>query len=84
MAVMLVKGLAYLLAGAVLVWTADMPRWATYTVGCWCGANAMGYLVAWAIARVDALKAQQQFQSAARATVLDFMTRRQAHGKTTH
>lgn len=81
MALTLVKGIAYLAAGAVLVWVATLPDWATYAVGCWCGANAMGYLVAWAMARVDALKAQQVADATAKAHVLDFMAR---HGKTTH
>jgi len=81
MALTLVKGMAYLAAGALLVWVAALPAWATYAVGCWCGANAMGYLVAWAMARVDALKAQQLADATAKANVLEFMAR---HGKTTH
>jgi bacteriorhodopsin len=84
MAVMLIKGVVYLVCGIVLVMTAELPRWATYAVGCWCGANAMGYLVGWAMARVEVLKAQTEKDASTRAVILDFMTRRHPDGPTTH
>jgi len=79
MAVRLVKAVAYLVAGAVLVWAAGLPAWASYLVGCWCGANAMGYLVSWAMARVQ----ESQEADRIKATVVDFVSRR-SYGKTTH
>jgi len=79
MAVKLIKGLAYLLAGAVLVWAAGLPVWASYLVGCWCGGNAMGYLVSWAMEKVSHAREVEQ----TKARVLAFVARSE-HGTTTH
>jgi len=85
MALRLGKGLAYLAAGAVLVWAAGLPVWASYLVGCWCGANAMGYLVSWAMATLAVRQQAQRDAAVAQATVVDFLTRKaQQHGTTTH
>jgi len=81
MAVKLIKGLAYLLAGAGLVWAAGLPVWASYLVGCWCGGNAMGYLVSWAVEKVTAAREVEQ----AKARILSFVARKGGtHGTTTH
>lgn len=84
MVVMLIKGLVYLVCGIVLVLTAELPRWASYAVGCWCGANAMGYLVSYAAAHVKRQEQEREATRTAQATILEFIARESSDGTTTH
>jgi hypothetical protein len=84
MALMLLKSGAYLCGGALLVWLTEAHPWASYLLGCWCGANAMNYIIGWAMGRVEMARAMRQQKAAMHAQVVDFVNRRTTNGTTTH
>jgi len=84
MAITLIKAGLYLIAGFALTHFTALPPWGSYILGCWCGANAMAYIISWAMMTLEAKKQQLREKAAASASVIDFLARRTGDGATTH